>query len=157
MIRLAAACRNTSVKRTTGRRARADDVGQDLPGSDGRQLVDIADDEQRRTVRRRLHQRLHQHDVDHRGLVDHEQIAIDATDAARRQAGLRYDCCVITLLRFGTQGYSRPIPTRCQLIEGLIETHRSVIHCRSPASAKTGNQLKPRRAVVGDHDPTYSI
>ncbi len=37
------------------------------PRSDGRQLVDIADDEQRRVIRRRLHQRLHQHDVDHRG------------------------------------------------------------------------------------------
>ena len=60
-----------------GHRARADDVGQDLPGSDGRQLVDVADDEQRRIVRHRLHQRLHQHDVDHRGLVDHEQIAIE--------------------------------------------------------------------------------
>ena len=77
MIRLAAACRNTSVRRTTGTSARADDVGQYLPGSDGGQLVDIADDQQRRVVRRRLHQRLHQHDVDHGGLVDHEQIAIE--------------------------------------------------------------------------------
>ena len=57
--------------------ARADEVGQYLPGSDGRQLVDIADDQQRRVIRRRLHQRLHQHDVDHGGLVDHEQIAIE--------------------------------------------------------------------------------
>ena len=31
MIRLAAACRKTSVNRTTGT-ARADDVGQNLPG-----------------------------------------------------------------------------------------------------------------------------
>ena len=60
-----------------GNRARADDVGQDLPGSDGGELVDVADDEQRRVVRRRLHQRLHQHNVDHRGLVDHEQVAIE--------------------------------------------------------------------------------
>ena len=56
---------------------RADDVGQYLPRSDGRQLVDIADDQQRRVVRRRLHERLHQHDVDHGGLVGHEQIAIE--------------------------------------------------------------------------------
>ena len=34
--------------------ARADDVGQDLPRSDGWQLVDIADDQQRRVIWRRL-------------------------------------------------------------------------------------------------------
>ena len=77
MIRLAAACRNTSVRRTTGTSARSDDVGQHLPRSDGGQLVDISDDQQRRVVRDRFHKRLHQHDVDHRGLVDHEQIAIE--------------------------------------------------------------------------------
>ena len=75
MIQLAAACRNTSVRRTTG--TAPDDVGQHLPGSDGRQLVDVADDEQRRVVRRRLRQPLHQYDVDHRGLVDNEQIAVE--------------------------------------------------------------------------------
>jgi hypothetical protein len=40
-------------------------------------LVDIADDQQRRVVWRRFHKRLHQHDVDHLGLVDHEQVAIE--------------------------------------------------------------------------------
>ena len=77
MIRLAAACRNTSVNRPYGHCARADDVGQHLPRSDGRKLVDIADDQQRRVVWRRFHERLHQHDIDHRGLVDDEQIAIE--------------------------------------------------------------------------------
>src|SRR5208337_1352951 len=37
-----------------GHSARADDVGQHLPRSDGWQLVDIADDEQRRIIWRRL-------------------------------------------------------------------------------------------------------
>ena len=60
-----------------GHSARADDVGQHLPRSDGWQLVDIADDQQRRVVWRRFHERLHQHDIDHRGLVDDEQIAIE--------------------------------------------------------------------------------
>ena len=60
-----------------GHSARADDVGQHLPRSDGGQLVDIADDQQRRVVWDRFHERLHQHDVDHRGLVDDEQIAIE--------------------------------------------------------------------------------
>jgi hypothetical protein len=48
-----------------GQSARADDVGQDLPRSDRGQLVDIADYEQRRILRDRFHERLHQHDVDH--------------------------------------------------------------------------------------------
>ena len=57
--------------------ARGDDVGQDLTRPDGRQLVDVADDQQRGIVGNRLHQRLHQHDVDHRGLVDDQQIAVE--------------------------------------------------------------------------------
>ena len=40
-------------------------------------MVDVSDDQQRRVVRDRLYERLHQHDIDHRGLVDHEQIAIE--------------------------------------------------------------------------------
>ena len=60
-----------------GHSARADNVGQDLPGPDGGQLVDVSDDQQRRLVGDRFHERLHQHDVDHRGLVDHEQIAVE--------------------------------------------------------------------------------
>jgi hypothetical protein len=60
-----------------GHSARADDVGKHLPRSDGWQLVDIADDQQRRLVRDCFHERLHQHDVDHRRLVDDEQIAIE--------------------------------------------------------------------------------
>jgi hypothetical protein len=37
----------------------------------------FADDQQRSVVRDRFHKRLHQHDIDHRSFVDHEQIAIE--------------------------------------------------------------------------------
>jgi hypothetical protein len=47
------------------------------PGPIKGSWVDIADNEQRPVDRRRFNQRLHQGDVDHRGLVDHEQIAIE--------------------------------------------------------------------------------
>ena len=77
MIRLWAACRNTSVNRTTGTAPGGDDVGQDLARTDGGQLVDVADDQQRGIVGNGPHQRLHQHDVDHRGLVDDQQIAVE--------------------------------------------------------------------------------
>jgi hypothetical protein len=58
MIRLAAACRNTSVRRTTGT-APEPMMSQHLPGSDGWQLVDISDDQQRCMVRDCFHKRLH--------------------------------------------------------------------------------------------------
>ena len=41
-------------------RARRDDVGQHLPGPDRGQLVDVADQDQRRPWRHRLEQRVHQ-------------------------------------------------------------------------------------------------
>jgi uncharacterized protein YukJ len=46
------------------------DVGEDLAWADGGELVDVADDQQRGIVRGCLHQCLHQHDVDHGGLID---------------------------------------------------------------------------------------
>ena len=58
-------------------RAGGDDVGQHLARPDRGQLVDVADDQQRGLVRHRLHQRLHQHDIDHRGLVDDQQVAVE--------------------------------------------------------------------------------
>jgi hypothetical protein len=54
-----------------------DHVSQDLAGADRRQLIDIADDEQGRLVRDRFDQRIHQQHVDHRGLVDNQQIAVE--------------------------------------------------------------------------------
>ena len=86
MMRLCAACRNTSVSRTTGTAPDADDVGQHLTGSDRRKLVDVANDQQRGLVRHRLHQRLHQHDVDHGGLVDDQQVAVERVVVAALEA-----------------------------------------------------------------------
>ena len=57
--------------------ARGDDVAQNLPRPHRGQLVDIAHNQQRGSVGDRRHQRTHQYDVDHRRLVDHQQIAIE--------------------------------------------------------------------------------
>ena len=56
---------------------RGDDVGQHLPRPDRRQLIDIADEQQRRLVRQGAQQSPHQRHVDHRRLVDDEQIAVE--------------------------------------------------------------------------------
>src|SRR5262249_42197318 len=45
--------------------------------SDRRKLVYVAHNQDGRLVRHRLHKRLHEHDVDHGGLVDHQQAAIE--------------------------------------------------------------------------------
>ncbi len=55
--------------------AGADDVAEDLAGPDRGELVDVADEEERGTGRQGPHERLHQQDVDHRGFVDHEEVA----------------------------------------------------------------------------------
>ena len=47
------------------------------PGSDRRKLVDVADDQQGGLVGYGLQQRLHQHDIDHGGLVDDQQVAVE--------------------------------------------------------------------------------
>ena len=39
--------------------------------------MDVADDQKRGPVRHCLHERLHQHDVDHRGFVNHQQITVE--------------------------------------------------------------------------------
>ena len=57
--------------------ARGDDVGQNLPRPDRGQLIDIADQQQRRPLRQGTQDGAHQRHVDHRGLVDHQQIAIE--------------------------------------------------------------------------------
>ena len=69
-----------------GHRAGGDDVGQHLSRSDRWQLVDIADDQERGIVRHRLHQRLHQHDIDHGGLVDDQQVAVELVVAVAFEA-----------------------------------------------------------------------
>ena len=93
MIRLSAAWRNTSVRRTTGTAPDAMMSAEHLPRPDRRQLIDIADEQQRRSLRQRPQHRLHQRHVDHRGLVDDEQIAVErlllvAPEAAGSRIGL---------------------------------------------------------------------
>ena len=69
-----------------------DHVGQDLPGSDGGKLIDVADDQQRGMVGDRLQQRLHQQDIDHGRLVDDQQVAFEwVVAAAFEAAALRID------------------------------------------------------------------
>ena len=46
-------------------------------GADRRQLIDIADEHELRTDAERRGDRAEQHDVDHRGLVDHEEIGVE--------------------------------------------------------------------------------
>jgi hypothetical protein len=49
-------------------------------------LVDVAHDQQSGTVRHRLQQRLHQHDIDHRGLIDNQQVAVERIVLAALEA-----------------------------------------------------------------------
>ena len=56
--------------------SRLDDVGQHLPRPNRWQLIDIADEQQRRALRQSPKDRPHQRYIDHRGLVDHQKIAV---------------------------------------------------------------------------------
>lgn len=60
-----------------GNNARANDVGKDLAGPDRGKLVDVTDDQQGCAIGNRFHQRLHQHDVNHRSFVDDEKVAFE--------------------------------------------------------------------------------
>jgi hypothetical protein len=71
-------------------------------------LVNVSDDQQRRVVRDRFHERLHLQDIDHRGLVDNEQIAIEeivgvACETAALWVDLQepVDCLGLDARRFG--------------------------------------------------------
>ncbi len=65
---------------------RGDDVGQNLPGPDRRQLIDIADEQQRRAFRQGPKDRPHQRHIDHRGLVDDQQITVQGLDFVAPEA-----------------------------------------------------------------------
>ena len=56
------------------------------PGPTEGKLVDVANDQEGGLVRHRLHERLHQHDIDHRGFVDHQQVAIERIILAALEA-----------------------------------------------------------------------
>ncbi len=80
------------------------------PGPDRGELVDVADQEERGTGRQGAHQRLHQQDVDHRRLVDHEEVAgervlLVALEAAILRVGLEQ---AVDGLRLDAGGLGQP-------------------------------------------------
>ena len=58
---------------------RCNQVAQHLARSDGRKLIDVPHDQHRRFAGHRADQRVHQRDVDHRRLVDDNQVGVDGT------------------------------------------------------------------------------
>ena len=74
--------------------AAGDDVGKRLAWTDRGQLIDVADKEHGGSIVDRLHQGVHQDDIDHGGLVDDEKIAgkrivLVAPEAAGLRIGLQ--------------------------------------------------------------------
>ena len=76
--------------------ARTDEIAQEIPWADRRKLVGVADQHQAGAVRQRLKQRLHKRHIDHRHLIEHDDIALQRVGpaalegqaaAARRVAG----------------------------------------------------------------------
>jgi hypothetical protein len=57
--------------------ARDNDVGQNLPRPHGGELIGIADEQQRRRCRQSAEHSAHQRYVDHRDLVDDQQITVE--------------------------------------------------------------------------------
>jgi hypothetical protein len=57
-----------------------------LAGPDRRKLVDVANDQKGGPVRHRLHEGLHQHDIDHGGLIDNQQVTIERVVVAALEA-----------------------------------------------------------------------
>ena len=86
MIWLCAACRNTSVRRTTGTGPDEDDVGQHLAGPNRGKLVDVANDQEGGPARQCFHERLHQHNIDHGSLVDNQQVTVERVIVATLEA-----------------------------------------------------------------------
>src|SRR5215813_9608562 len=76
IMRLCAACRNTSVRRTTGRAP--DEMRSDMtcPGPTEGSWSMSPTTSKAGFIGHRFHERLHQHDIDHGSLVDNQQIAV---------------------------------------------------------------------------------
>src|SRR5277367_6564281 len=75
-----------------GHSTRCNDVSENLPGCNRGKLVDVAHDQQSCSVRYSFQQCLHQHDIDHRGLIDDQQVAIERVAViALEAAALRVD------------------------------------------------------------------
>ena len=91
--------------------ARADDVGEDLARADRGELVDVADEQQRGARGQGADERLHQQNVDHRGLVDDEEVAAEwvrlvALEAAVLRVGLQQ---AVDRLRLDAGGLGQPL------------------------------------------------
>ena len=63
-----------------------DDVGEHLAGTNRGKLVDVSHDQEGGFVRHRLHERLHQHDIHHRGFVDDQQVTVERIVVATLEA-----------------------------------------------------------------------
>jgi hypothetical protein len=68
------------MRRTTG--TACDEITSVRP-----KLVDVANKQEGGLVRHGLHERLHQHDIDHGGLVDDQQVTIERVRRLGRAAG----------------------------------------------------------------------
>ena len=68
--------------------SRSNDVGQHLPWPDRGQLVHVADEQQGRVLGDGPGERVHERHIDHRGLVHHEQIAVERVVLGSREAAM---------------------------------------------------------------------
>ena len=75
------AWRKIWVRRTRGMVLGGEQVAQDFAGADRGELVDVADQQQMRSVGDRLDQLVGQDHVHHRGLIDHDQIGVQGVVA----------------------------------------------------------------------------
>jgi hypothetical protein len=58
-----------------------EEVAQDFAGAHGRELVDVADEQQVRSFGDGLDELVGQDDVHHRGLIDHDQVGVEGVVA----------------------------------------------------------------------------
>src|SRR5207248_10826230 len=86
MMRLWAACRNTSVRRTTGTASDEIMSASIWPGPTEGSWSMSPTINRAAWVRHCLHERLHQHDIDHGGLVDNQEVAIGVVVLAAPEA-----------------------------------------------------------------------
>jgi hypothetical protein len=90
MMRLSAALPEDLGQAHDRHGTRCDDIGQHLSWPHRRQLIDVADEEQRRALRQSPKDRPHQRHIDHRGFVNHHKIAVQGIDfVAPESAGPR--------------------------------------------------------------------
>ena len=69
-------------------RAGSDDVRQHLARPDGGQLIDVADENERRRIGHRAHQGVHEMDVDHGSFIDDQDLAFERRPGIAAEAPL---------------------------------------------------------------------